>query len=124
MKVWRWRPRWWHRRHAEAHGFFWMPCPLCGRPYGGHEARYRIMLPYPDDSNRGEGICSRCEDDIGRDAWPVCRRLGHDVRKVRLGQATMVTRRGRRLEASIDLAGPWTYAYCARCAMDLPLDTP
>ena len=33
---WR-RPRWAHRRYAYALGYFWLPCPVCGEPFGGHE---------------------------------------------------------------------------------------
>lgn len=32
-------PRWLHRLYAWARGYFWIPCPKCGRMFGGHEAR-------------------------------------------------------------------------------------
>ena len=25
------------RLYAEANGYFWLPCPLCGQMFGGHE---------------------------------------------------------------------------------------
>lgn len=31
-------PRWLHHAYARAMGYFWLPCPRCGRMYGGHEA--------------------------------------------------------------------------------------
>ena len=31
------RWRWAHRLYANAFGYFWAPCPLCGRDFGGHE---------------------------------------------------------------------------------------
>lgn len=34
-------PRWLHRLYAWAGGYFWLPCPHCGRHFGGHE----IYLP-------------------------------------------------------------------------------
>lgn len=29
--------RWMHRAYAFALGYFWLPCPRCGRMFGGHE---------------------------------------------------------------------------------------
>jgi hypothetical protein len=39
-------PRWLHRFYAWAFGYFWLPCPACGRMFGGHEAL--IVLPTYD----------------------------------------------------------------------------
>jgi len=30
-------PRWMHKLYASAAGYFWLPCPVCGRMFGGHE---------------------------------------------------------------------------------------
>jgi hypothetical protein len=30
-------PRWAHRLYARCRGYFWLPCPLCGTYFGGHE---------------------------------------------------------------------------------------
>jgi hypothetical protein len=53
----RWRRL--HRAYATANGYYWLPCILCGRPYGGHEGGTTIP-----DPTRGPGqgivICSRC----------------------------------------------------------------
>jgi hypothetical protein len=32
-------PRWFHQFYAKAGGYFWAPCPNCGRYFGGHEHR-------------------------------------------------------------------------------------
>lgn len=32
-------PRWVHQAYAFTVGYFWLPCPLCGRATGGHEWR-------------------------------------------------------------------------------------
>jgi hypothetical protein len=32
------RWRWLSRLYAAVFGYFWMPCPVCGRFFGGHEA--------------------------------------------------------------------------------------
>ena len=30
-------PRWCHRLYAHLFGYFWLPCPMCGSYFGGHE---------------------------------------------------------------------------------------
>lgn len=30
-------PRWIHHLYANLRGYFWAPCPQCGRHFGGHE---------------------------------------------------------------------------------------
>ena len=54
-------PRIVHRLYAWALGYFWIPCPLCGRHFGGHEWHY------PDDlsvirkpEGGGTAICPTC----------------------------------------------------------------
>lgn len=63
----RWRR--FHHYFARQFGYFWKPCPLCGREYGGHELGSSIPDPL-----RGEGwgraICSECtrvrnNDELG-----------------------------------------------------------
>jgi hypothetical protein len=34
-------PRFLHRFWAWLNGYFWAPCPVCGRMFGGHEAFWR-----------------------------------------------------------------------------------
>jgi hypothetical protein len=48
-----------HRAYAAMFGYFWMPCILCDRPYGGHEAGKSIPDP-TKEPGRGITICSRC----------------------------------------------------------------
>jgi hypothetical protein len=47
------------RRH-----YFWIPCPLCGHEFGGHEWRAiggRISsIPTPGSTSGSRGICPRC----------------------------------------------------------------
>lgn len=51
--------RWAHHAYAVAAGYFWLPCPLCDRPFGGHE--WGDDIPDPTrPPNGGVGICSRC----------------------------------------------------------------
>lgn len=54
-----------HWAYAKRHGFYWIPCPLCDRPFGGHEAAGSIPDPmYPPKSPHGPfyslHICSQC----------------------------------------------------------------
>ncbi|MFF8100162.1 hypothetical protein ACF07S_10360 [Streptomyces sp. NPDC016640] len=57
-----------HKRYANRHGFYWMPCLLCSRPYGGHQHAGSIPDPeYGPGSGRSVGIC------------PHCTRHGHHV---------------------------------------------
>lgn len=57
-------PRWVHRRYANRAGYFWLPCPLCGRYSGGHEWRNRnglpAQIPHPTEPGKGIGICPDC----------------------------------------------------------------
>lgn len=56
-------PRWLHRRYAHRHGYFWLPCLLCGRHFGGHEWRNRRGRPAQIPSDRPgiwTGICPKC----------------------------------------------------------------
>lgn len=51
--------RWLHKTFAHSHGYFWLPCVLCNRPFGGHEAGDTI----PDPVQGGPfniSICSDC----------------------------------------------------------------
>jgi hypothetical protein len=54
-----------HQAYARAHGFFWLPCPLCGQMFGGHEWRHIDGKPAaiytdPGDPGHGTGICPSC----------------------------------------------------------------
>lgn len=57
--------------YARFRGFFWLPCPLCERMFGGHEWRDVGGRPssVPDPAAPGEswGIC------------PVCTRAGRGI---------------------------------------------
>lgn len=43
-------PRWCHRLFAFVRGYYWKPCPRCGRMYGGHEAQ-GSMYAYTDNTS-------------------------------------------------------------------------
>ncbi|AGH31819.1 hypothetical protein SLPG_00025 [Salicola phage CGphi29] len=57
----------WEKFKADSGGYFWMPCPVCGRYFGGHEWVY----PYPciwDGKGSGSGVCMKpqCIWEAGR----------------------------------------------------------
>ena len=48
-----------HRAYARLAGFFWLPCPLCGREFGGHEFGDDVPDPMKGPGH-GLAICSQC----------------------------------------------------------------
>ena len=49
----------WHRAYARAIGYFWLPCPLCDEPFGGHEIGDTIPDP-TRGPECGLKICPAC----------------------------------------------------------------
>ena len=45
-----------NKLYANVFGFFWLPCPLCEQPFGGHE----WMVAMKSSTEKGEGICPDC----------------------------------------------------------------
>ncbi len=45
-------PRWANQLWAAVFGFFWLPCPICGTYFGGHEYDATWWYGYG-----GTGIC-------------------------------------------------------------------
>jgi hypothetical protein len=64
-------PRWLNHLWAGLAGYFWLPCPLCGKEFGGHEWDGRsICGPQPD--GHGIGYCWRHDYDeirVNFDPW-------------------------------------------------------
>jgi hypothetical protein len=57
--LWPYEPREPHETYARARGYFWLPCRLCGRSFGGHEITDSVHFP---DNAPGisTGICPLC----------------------------------------------------------------
>ena len=53
-------PRWYHKLYAFVAGYFWLPCPRCGREFGGHEKSGGTDW-YPN--GEGRTCCSNCVGD-------------------------------------------------------------
>jgi len=51
-----------NKLYAMANGYFWMPCPLCGQYFGGHEWRDYDGKPSSISTGcyTGKGICPDC----------------------------------------------------------------
>lgn len=51
-------PRLLHKAYAMLNGYFWLPCPRCGRMFGGHETS-----PFSDTElvdGRSMIVCPKC----------------------------------------------------------------
>ena len=54
--------RWLHHIRARLTGYFWMPCPNCGRMFGGHETGGETLFV---SYQRGVGLTT-CNDNACR----------------------------------------------------------
>jgi len=52
-------PRFINKWYANFWGYFWLPCDICGRPFGGHESDevLKVTQAY------GHMVCWRCSDE-------------------------------------------------------------
>ena len=75
MRQWRWL----NRCYAFIGGYFWLPCPICGRYFGGHEWSESLYLGY----GSGRGTCPWCvEETKRRNAEYWAGPAGHEERRV------------------------------------------
>jgi len=53
-----------HKTYAALLGYFWLPCPICGQHFGGHEWKDRDGNPSSilarDGGTNYIGICPDC----------------------------------------------------------------
>ncbi len=54
--------RWKEEQFAHQNGYFWLPCPICHRFFGGHEDCGTLMISW----NRGWNTCKRCAPEAKR----------------------------------------------------------
>ena len=54
------KPRWLQKLYADFRGYFWLPCVICGKPFGGHETSNTSLY---HSWNDGQSICVNCEDE-------------------------------------------------------------
>lgn len=55
-------PRWVHHVYAVIAGYFWLPCPNCGRMFGSHESDGGCLWDDETCTN-GRCLCPKCPDD-------------------------------------------------------------
>ena len=53
------------KAYARMFGYFWLPCPLCGQEFGGHEWKdidgKCSTIPWPQEGpGMNKGICPDC----------------------------------------------------------------
>lgn len=65
------KPRFLHHIYAKALGYFWLPCPLCGEHFGGHEwmeskTRMERRASIPTGPNTAIGVCRNCIDEADK----------------------------------------------------------
>lgn len=63
------RPRWVHRLYAFLLRYFWGPCPVCERDFGGHECGGSLRAVGLDGT--GRCICLDCARFIQAQRVPV-----------------------------------------------------
>lgn len=52
------RPTWYRWLHAFLGGYYWLPCKMCGRNYGGGEETGSLLI----DPGQGYSVCYRCQE--------------------------------------------------------------
>jgi hypothetical protein len=63
-----------HRLVADWLGYYWLPCPLCGAEFGGHEHGESIPDP-ARPPHGGIAICSRCTITRNRESSALLREV-------------------------------------------------
>lgn len=66
-------PRWCHRMYARWAGYFWLPCKICDRPFGGHEmfgSCYSCTIAGDDGGLHSWAMCPKCSEEFGRHLQP------------------------------------------------------
>ena len=51
-----------NKLYAHLFGYFWLPCPLCGQMFGGHEWKRGHLIRITQYNSKG--ICKDCGDMI------------------------------------------------------------
>ena len=71
-------PRWIHKAYANLMGYFWHPCPICGRMFGGHEIGHYVIERKRSSQwvQLGRSVCKNCvKEAMKRNA----KGLGHGL---------------------------------------------
>lgn len=52
--------RLWNKLYAAFMGYFWEPCPICGKKFGGHEQEGGTLMT---NWSIGEAVCPDCKEE-------------------------------------------------------------
>ena len=60
------KPKWMRKARANAGGYFWLPCPICGEMFGGFEWKSGHSLM--TSKSEGVGVCpkKKCKEEADR----------------------------------------------------------
>lgn len=60
-------PRWQHHLWARLNGYFWLPCPVCGEMFGGHEVLDRQTGALIREDGQAFAVCTdpQCSYEAG-----------------------------------------------------------
>lgn len=50
-----------NRLYAWLFGYFWLPCPICRRMFGGHEVKRGYIVSLMSSRSEGQVVCPRCK---------------------------------------------------------------
>jgi hypothetical protein len=53
--------RWYNHFYADLNGYFWLPCPICGEYFGGHEWKDGEGI-MNWSTMTGKGVCKNCTE--------------------------------------------------------------
>jgi hypothetical protein len=96
---------------ADAHGYFWLPCPTCGTPFGGQE-----WLTGNESGN--QAICPVCAYEQGEAAEAQCESVGHNLQDRTVSRPVKIKPPGLfRSIGKILMGNPVAHTYCQRCKL-------
>jgi hypothetical protein len=56
-------PRAFHCLYAHLQGYFWLPCPICGKMFGGHETAATGFAGLMTGWDEGKMVCPNCVEE-------------------------------------------------------------
>jgi len=56
-----------HKLYAKIFGYFWLPCPVCGKMFGGHEIKSIFTAALIDEDGCAHSVCPdrQCSYEAG-----------------------------------------------------------
>ena len=57
-----------NRAYAWLFGYFWLPCPVCGECFGGHEASFSALIVDEADGQHAYCTCAKpeCQEEAAQ----------------------------------------------------------